>query len=118
MCHILNISVANDATCTCKIKSSIVTEKAAFNRKKTLFTRRFDSDLRMKLLKCYILSIEVYGAETSKLRKANQKYMESFEMWCWRRMKNISWADCVRNVEVLQRVRRRRISTYNKKKEG
>jgi len=28
--------------------------------------------------------------------------MESFEMWCWRRMDKISWTDHVRN-EVLQR---------------
>jgi len=30
-----------------------------------------------------------------------QKYLESFEMWCWRRMENISWTDHVRNEEVL-----------------
>jgi len=30
----------------------------------------------------------------------NQKYLESFEMWCWRRMEKINWTDCVRNEEV------------------
>ena len=30
--------------------------------------------------------------------------MESFEMWCWRRMEKISWTDHVRNDEVLLRV--------------
>ena len=28
-------------------------------------------------------------------------YMESFEMWYWRRMEKISWTDHVRNKEVL-----------------
>ena len=32
------------------------------------------------------------------------KYLESFEMWCWRRMEEISWTDRVRKEEVLQRV--------------
>ena len=27
--------------------------------------------------------------------------LESFEMWCWRRMEKISWTDHVRNEEVL-----------------
>jgi hypothetical protein len=27
------------------------------------------------------------------------------EMWCWRRMEKISWADRVRNEELLQRVK-------------
>jgi len=31
------------------------------------------------------------------LRAADQKYLESFEMWCWRRMEKISWTDHVRN---------------------
>jgi hypothetical protein len=29
-------------------------------------------------------------------------------MWCWRRMEKISWSDCVRNEEVLQRVKEER----------
>ena len=37
---------------------------------------------------------------------SDQKYLENFEMWCWRRM--ISWADRVRNEEVLLRVNEQR----------
>jgi len=29
-------------------------------------------------------------------------------MWCWRRMEKISWTDCVRNEEVLLRVKEQR----------
>jgi len=46
----------------------------------------------------------LYGAETSTLRAADQKYLESFEMWSWRRMEKISSTDHVRNEEVLLRV--------------
>ena len=45
-----------------------------------------------------------HGSEIFKLRKIEQKYLESFEMWCWRRMEKISWNDRVRN-EVLHRVK-------------
>ena len=41
----------------------------------------------------------LYGAETWSLRATDQKYLESFEMCCWRRME--SWTDHVRNEEVL-----------------
>jgi hypothetical protein len=34
--------------------------------------------------------------------------MESFEMWCWRRMEKISWTDHVRNKDVLLRVKEQR----------
>jgi hypothetical protein len=45
-----------------------------------------------------------YGAESWTLRNVGQKYLESFEMWCWRRMEKVSWTDRVRN-EVLRRVK-------------
>jgi hypothetical protein len=40
--------------------------------------------------------------------KVDQKYLESFEMWCWRRIEKISWIDHVRNEEVLHRVEEER----------
>ena len=49
----------------------------------------------------------LYGAETWTLRAADQNYLESFEMWCWRRMEKIRWTDHVRN-EVLFRVNEQR----------
>jgi len=47
-----------------------------------------------------------YDAETWTLW-AVDKYLEHFEMWCWRRMEKIGWTDRVRN-EVLQRVKEQR----------
>ena len=82
--------------------------KVAFNKKKTLFTSKLDLDLRKKLVKCYIWSMALYGAETWTLRAADQKHLENLEMWCWRRMEKISWIDHVRNEEVLLRVNEQR----------
>jgi hypothetical protein len=57
---------------------------------------------------------DLYGAETWTLRKV---YLESFEMWCCRRME-ISWTDRVRNEEVLHRVKEERniLHTINRRK--
>ena len=54
----------------------------------------------------------LYGAETWTLRAKDQKYLESFEMWCWRRMEKIIWTDHVRNEEAEEN------PTRNKKAEG
>jgi hypothetical protein len=50
----------------------------------------------------------LYGAETWTLRPVDQKHLENFEIWCWRRMEKISWTDHVRNEEVLLRVNEQR----------
>ena len=50
--------------------------KAAFNNKRTLFTNTLDLELRKKLVKCYIWSIALYGAETWTLRAVDQKHLK------------------------------------------
>jgi ribosomal 50S subunit-associated protein YjgA (DUF615 family) len=44
----------------------------------------------------------LYGAEPWTLRAVNQKHLESFEMWCWKRIEKINLTDHVRNKEVVK----------------
>ena len=87
------------------LKSCVV---AAYTRKICmLMFSTSDLEMRKKLVKCYIWSIALCGAETWTLRAVDQKHLESFEMWCWRRMEKISLIDHVRN-EVFLRVKEQR----------
>jgi hypothetical protein len=87
--------ITNDARCTCEIKSRIAMAKAAFNKKRTLFTSKMDLNLRKKLVKCYIL-----GAQLRMVLKIAHFGKQIRNTWkvllCWRIMK-ISWTDRVRN---------------------
>ena len=60
--------LTNVGKCTFEIKSRIAMGKAAFNKKRVLFTSTLDLKLRKKLVKCYNWSIALYGAETWTLR--------------------------------------------------
>ena len=100
--------LTNYGRCTCEIKCRIDMAKVAFNKKRALFTGILDLELRKKVVKCYIWSIALYGAEIWTIGAVDQKQLESFEMWCWRRMEKISWTDHVRNEEVLLRVKEQR----------
>jgi hypothetical protein len=83
------------------IESRIAVAKIAFDKSKALFKSRLDLNVRKELVKCYIWSIALYGAETWTLQKVGQKDLESFKMWCWRRMDKISWMNNVRSEDVL-----------------
>jgi hypothetical protein len=56
--------LTNDGRCNCEIKCRIAMAKAAFNKKRALFTSTMDLELRKKLVNCCIWSIALYGAET------------------------------------------------------
>jgi len=79
--------------------------KATFNKKKALFISKMDFNIKNQLVKCYIWSTVLYRAENWTLQKVYQKCLESFKIWYWRRMDKIIWTNCVRNKEVLQRVK-------------
>jgi hypothetical protein len=53
----LGSMITNDARCTHEIISRIAMAKAAFNKKKALFTNKLDLNLRKELIKCLIRSM-------------------------------------------------------------
>ena len=115
----LGSMLTDDGKCTREIKSRIAMAKAAFNKKKNLFTSKSDLNLRKKLAKCYVWSMALYDAGSWTLRATEQKHLEIFEMWCWRRMEKISCTDHVRNEELLLRVNEQRNTLHEiRKTEG
>jgi hypothetical protein len=62
ICHYLGSTIINEARCTCEITCMSAMEKVTFNRKKTVFTRKFDFHFWKKLVKYYSWGIALYGA--------------------------------------------------------
>ena len=50
----------------------------------------------------------LYGAETWTLRRNEQKQMEAFEMWAWRRMERVKWADKIKKCCCARKRGRRK----------
>lgn len=86
---------------TKEIKLRIAVAKEAFNKKKKLLCEPINKNLRKRLVKCYIWSVALYGAETWTMRKIDKKMLEVVEMWIWTKMEGIKWDERIRNEEVL-----------------
>jgi hypothetical protein len=69
---------------------------------------------------CVVLHLEdsLCGAATWTCQEVDQKYLESFGIWRWRRVEKISWTDRVANEEVLHGVKEERniLHTVNRRK--
>jgi hypothetical protein len=50
------------------------------------------------------------------LREIDYKYLESFEIWCWRTTEKINWTDRGRNEEVIHRFKDGRDVLYTIKR--
>jgi hypothetical protein len=49
------------------------------------------------------------GSENVTLGEVNQKYLERFELWCWRRTEKVNWSDSPKNEEAILRVTEKKI---------
>jgi len=56
----------------------IAMRRAAFNKKKAVFTSKLDRNLRKKVAQLYVGIVSVRGAGTGTLRKIDLKYLEIF----------------------------------------
>ena len=64
--------------------------RATFNNMKNiLLTREIIITTRIRVLKCYIWPVLMYGSETWTICKSTEKRLEAFEMWMYRRMLRI-----------------------------
>ena len=100
----LGSKITNDGKSKEDIKSRLALARRAFVQKRTLFTSNIGLATRKTLLKSYIWSIALYGCETWTVGKQEKKRIDSFEMWCYRRMLKVKWTDHVRNEVVLERI--------------
>lgn len=86
-------------------KCRIEQARAAFMKmSKILCARNVNLSLRTRLLKSYIFSILLYGAEAWTVSKYSMKRLEAFEMWTYRKMHKISYTEHITNIEVLRRM--------------
>jgi hypothetical protein len=68
-----------ETTTECEIKFRINMAKAAFNRKKTLFTSKVYFNFRKKVVMCYTLNIALYGAKTWTLESRSERPEKVFK---------------------------------------
>lgn len=69
-----------------------------------LKSRDLTLNTKMRLVRCYVFSVLLYGVEAWTLTEASTKKLEAYEMWVYRRMLRVAWKDHVTNLEVLMRM--------------
>jgi len=60
-------------------------------------------------LKSCICSVALYGSEAWTVGKNEERFINVFETWGWRRMLKIKWTERITNGDVFQRVKGKRL---------
>jgi len=102
-----------------EIRSKIEQARRSFLDMKNVFTRKeLNLDLRVRMLRCYIFSMLLYGCESWTLSPETERKITSFEMYLYRRILKIPWILKITNEEVLRRMGKQTelLSTLKKRK--
>src|SRR5215470_10269700 len=82
--------------------------KEAFSKRRELLIKNFDKTIKTKMVKSLVWFVALYAAETWTMLKDDLRRLEALEIWLWRRIEKISWAEKITNMEVLRRVGEKR----------
>ena len=54
------------------------------------------------LVKAMVFPVVMYGCECWTIKKAEHRRMDSFELWCWRRLLRVPWTARKSNQSILK----------------
>ena len=56
------------------------------------------------LVKAMVFPVAMYGCENWTVKKAELRRIESFELWCWRRLLQVPWTARRSNQSILKEI--------------
>ena len=56
------------------------------------------------LVKAMVFPVVMYGCESWTIRKAEHRRIDSFELWCWRRLFRVTWTARRSNQSILKEI--------------
>ena len=77
---IWNVLLEGTRGCSQEVNYTISSAKQALNRKKILLCGSLDTKLRKRMMKCFVLSVLLYGVKTWTARNAEKSRLQGFEM--------------------------------------
>ena len=83
--------ITADGDCSHEIKRCLLLGRKAMTNLDSIL-KSIDITLPTKVcpVKAMVFPVVVYGCESSTINKAEHQSIDSFELWCWRRLKNCS----------------------------
>ena len=95
--------ISADGDCSHEIKTCLLLgRKVMTNLDSILRSRDITLPTKVHLVKSMIFSVVMYGCESWTIKKAEQRRIDVFELWCWRRILRVPWTSRRSNQSILK----------------
>ena len=59
---------------------------------------------KVRLIKTMVFPVVMYGYESWPVKKAERRKIDTFELWCWRRLLRVLWTTRRSNQSILKEI--------------
>ena len=59
---------------------------------------------KVHLVKAMVFPVVMYGCDSWTIKKAEHQRIDTFELWCWRRLLRVSWTSRRSNQSILKEI--------------
>ena len=87
----LGSKITADGDCSHEIKRHLLLgRKVMTNLDSILKSRDITLPTKVLLVKAMVFPVVMYGCESWTIKKAENRGIDAFELWCWRRLLRVS----------------------------
>ena len=97
--------ITADGDCSHEIKRRLLLgRKAMTNLDSILKSSDITLLTKVHLVKAVVFPVVMHACESWALKKAKHQRIDTFELWCWRRLLRVSWTAWRSNQSVLKAI--------------
>ena len=102
---VLGSKITADGDCSHEIKRCLLLgRKAMTHLNSILKSQDITLPTKIHLVKALVLKVVMYRCESWTIKKARCRRINTFELWCWRRLLNAPWTARRSNQSILKEI--------------
>ena len=103
--YFLGLKIIADGDCSHEIKRCLlIRRKAMTNLDSVLKSRDIALLTKVPLVKAMVSPVVMYGCESRTMRKSELQTIDTFKLWCWRRLLRVPWTARRSNQSILKEI--------------
>ena len=96
--------ITADGDCNEIKRRLLLGRKVMTNLERILRNRDITLPTKVHLVKAIVFLVVMYGCESWTIKKAESRRINTFELWCWRRLLRVPWTARRSNQSILKEI--------------
>ena len=101
----LGSKITVDGDCSHEIKRRLLLGRKVMTNLDSIFkSRDITLPTKVRLVKAVVFPVVMYECESWTVKKAEHRRIDTFELWCWRRLLRVPWIAGRSNKSILKEI--------------